>query len=225
MKVINKCKSCGKDFECTRENEVQSEPRSNFEQGTLYECLYCKHIDPYPLTSESMHPFTLDETILIVKDLISGKNNKYLHGKVDLKIGDYKKCDDCGNITNVVAYNGLFEYDANCSTLCECSSYAKHDDWYEPCGTSTCNDVLKCDFHKGIDTKKERTEHEDFTKRRSIVKSIFNAFPPKNDGILELDRMAYMFGAIYGEGSINDNRSWVFDDFMLYCARNNIIQK
>lgn len=172
---------------------------------------------------DTILPKTIEDVIEITEDLKNGRNNKFLVGSVDLKIGDLKKCGKCGNITDVVEYNGCLSYEKNVSTQCECDrdSYEK---WFEPCGIDKCNEKKRCGFHKRINIEKERKEYEEFKKKRDIIKTIFEKCPPVNDGVMELDRIAYMFGHLCDGLSINDSRSYIFSDFMLYCARKGILK-
>lgn len=202
------CTFCNRKFECTEENKENGKHIGE----NKYKCTNCGKTDSYPLSEGNMVSFTIDEIIQNVNDLKEGKDNKYLIGKVELKVGDIKKCEQCGRVTDVVKYNGLMDYCKNFSTMCVCRKKENDKDWFEECDD---------DF---IDKDELRKEKKDFRKRDEIIELIFDRYPPKNDGILELDRMAYMFGELY-HGSINDSRAFVFDDFMRYCAENNILTK
>lgn len=218
MKQVETCTSCSKKFECTDDNEIEVENR-NFGEGNTYKCS-CGHQDKYPLTEQSLIPFTIDEVCEVVNDLRSGTDNRYLIGTVDLKIGDTKKCKKCGNITDVVAYNGLCDYDSNYSTMCQVCDGGKYDKWYESCGDDGC------EIHDDdLDIEKMRKEDKEFSDKDKILDLIFERYPPINDGVLELDRMAYMFESMWGKGSTVDAWGDVFTRFMNYCARHDILTK
>lgn len=162
---------------------------------------------------------TMTELLQVVKDLQEARQNKNLVGNVELKIGEMKICDDCHKIKDVVAYNGICDYDTNWGVECECSTRDKDVEWWKPCKE---ND--DCDFHKDLDVEEIQKEQDDYKKRDKTVEAIFLNAPPKNDSILELDRIAYMFGHLYN-CSTNDSRAFVFDNVMRYCAKNGLITK
>ena len=162
---------------------------------------------------------TITEILQVVKDLQEAKPNKHLVGKVELKIGDLKKCRNCGEVLDVVAYNGIMDYDTNVSPECECSGRDKNEEWWKP-----CKDESNCDFHKDLDVDRIQAEHDDYKRRDEAIQAIFLNAPPKNDGLLELDRIAFMFGHLYNS-SINDSRAFVFDAVIKYCAINGLITK
>lgn len=217
MKWIGKCKKCKKDFECTKENE-DHDYKSKFPIHR-YRCYHCDHLDSYELEGMRYEPFTIDEAVKMVKDLKEGRDNKYVIGRVDLKVGHEKKCKKCGKITDVVVYNGCMDYNENCSTVCSCEEKSYLEDWFEPC------DDKDCEFHKRIDAKKFRDERDDYAVRDDIIEQIFEAYPPENDGAIELDRIAHMFDLMYGKDSINGCRAYVFDRFIRYCAEKELLTK
>ncbi len=223
MKQVVLCITCDTKFECTLDNVIDK-PRKKGEDGYSYKCPN-GHIKNYPFTEKSFVKHTVDEAIDIVKCLQEGKNNKYLISDVDLKIGDFKKCEECGNITDVVIYNGLMDYDANCSTECGCSRECRDTRWWR----SDCKDD-KCGFHGELDIPKLEREQDDYEARDKILNEIFEKCPPVNDSVIELDKIAFLFGETkkmkdsVGNGSTVDIRSYVFGRFITYCAKHDLIR-
>ncbi len=214
------CTGCNKIFDLTNENEIPFNPKNaeEFNKPRKYKCTFCgiENED----TKTNWRPYTIEEAIETTKCLQEGKNHKLIIGDVDLKIGDVKKCKQCGYVTDVVDYNGCMAADANFSIMCpKCDTKEEYDDWFEHCGAD------KCEMHDDLDIQKLRAEHNDFKIRFGIVKKIFEVAPPKNDGILELDRMIYMFVAMYGKANIGDGYIWVADEFMRYCAQHGLLTK
>lgn len=169
-------------------------------------------------------PLELEELVEEIKCLQEGRDYEHVIGKVDLKIGDVKKCRDCGEITDLVSYDGLFDHDSNYSTECECSRIKRMGEkpWYEPCDDDDDDD---CDFHKDLDVVKLRKEDEVYRKVDEINKIIFDRLPPVNDGILEFDRMVHMFKELFVNCNTPDAMLYVHTPFQLYCARNGLITK
>ncbi len=180
-------------------------------------CFTCRCINEYYYNEMEHIELTLNDMVYIVKCLKEGKDHPHLIGHVNLKIGKTKRCDRCGKITDVVTYNGIFNYDSDCSTECECSKI-DNDDVIESCKDKDCK------FHNTVPIEQLKKEHFDSKARQIEINNILNYFPPRGDGILELDKIAYVFyNTTKLPVTINDARAFVFDDFMLYCARNDLI--
>lgn len=207
------CKKCNKEFEGTTENQEHKDGRFH------YRCTYCNYLDYYEIEEENYRSLTIDEAVEVAKCLKEGRDHKYLEGHVDLPIGHEKKCKKCGRLTDVVEYNSCLGYSENYSTMCSCEEKPYPEDWFEPC------DDKDCEFHKNVDTEKFRKEKDDYKVRDDIIEQIFEKYPPENDGILELDRIAYIFNTVYGKESTNGSRAYVFDSFMIYCAEKGMLRK
>jgi len=217
-----KCTSCNKIFDIIEENRIRKDIE-NLEDITngysKYKCTFCGAENQDGEGKSEWRPFTVEEALETAKCLQEARNHKLIIGNVDLKIGEIKKCRKCGKITDVVDYNGIMSYEKNFSTQCDvCYKEDEYDDWFEHCGEDGCK------MHDGLNVEKLRAERDDFKVRRNIVKKIFEVAPPKNDGILELNRIIYMFSSMYGKDNIGGAYIWVSDTFLKYCAEHGLLR-
>jgi len=206
MKKIGVCPKCHDKFECTNDNE--------YSYG-YYKCPQ-GHLSNTCDLNTDYFPLTVDEAQEYAEFLEKGETHKYHIGVVGRKVGDIINCKKCGKITSVVEYDGLTN-DKN--TFIECTCEANESDKrYEPCGDSDC------ELHKDICFEKFKKEEEEHEVKRKLIKEILEKYPPKNDGILELNRIIFLFSNCY----IKDNTGGYFisvhDEFTEYCAKHDLLK-
>lgn len=198
MKQVGTCPECKQEFECTNENQYSSG----------YKCPK-GHLSERDDLNTNFAPLTVDEAQECAEFLERGETHKYHVGIVGRKVGDIVNCKKCGKITDVVEYDGLTN---NGNTFMECTcEESKHDKWYDSLGE--------------LEAGEFRKEDKVFEAKRKLVREIFDKYPPKNDGILELWRIMFLFGNSWGKGNTGDNYIWVSDEFVEYCAEHNLLTR
>lgn len=206
MKQVGTCPECKQEFECTNENE--------YSDG--YECTK-GHLSKRCDLNTNFVPLTVDEAQEYAEFLERGETHKYHIGIVGKKVGDIDNCEKCGKITDVIEYGGLTN-NKNTSTMCACEEH-EHDKWYESCGDSDC------DVHGDLDVEELKKENEEYEARMELIREIFDKYPPKNDGILELCRIMFLFGNSWGKENTGGNYIYIHDEFIKYCADHNLLTR
>ena len=231
MKHVNICTKCEREFECTKENQGTSKKGKlisathEIKLGhSRYKCEFCKHWDYYK--GGKYVPFTIKELLTEIDCLQNAKNWKHIIGDVDHPIGFIKTCKDCGEPTGVVSYGDVGLYSKNHNVECECQRVNRERRWYEKDEDKHKHKKgEKCKFYDDLPVKKFREEDDEFQKCDDIVKLIFKHCPPRNDGILEFDKMTHMFGQLHAKCNTPDSMLHVHRAFQLYCAKHGLITK
>lgn len=141
------------------------------------------------------------EKAIGMADVLRDGGEHPVKGVIECAVGCIKRCKR-GHVEHVVHYNDIMAHKRNVSSTCR---ICDPDD-----------DMPEC-----LDTEENRM----LTRSFRLIDRILRASPPKNDGILELDRIAYIYHmmSVSEDISIDDARADVFDPFMLECARRGVL--
>ena len=221
MKERAYCKTCEKDIKPDSEMKpsklTDSDPCGVI-CSTIYTCPDCKNV--IPEKDVSLINFNLNECLIVANCLQNAINHQDITGDVDCKIGDVKKCNKCGKITDVVMYNGCLEHCSNTTSSC-----------------STCYEGItgKLDGDTEIKSasKEDRkwmlecVESEKMYKElHSILEDIMSATPPVSDSVVELEKVTnavrYLLDYKY---KINEYELEVEQQFINKCAELGLVNK
>ena len=203
MKYLSYCQKCEKEVK-----PVEDQP-DDIRENANFTCQTCNSVVDKP----SPIPFTLEEAVHAVKCLKNGKPHDE-STRVNMRIGEVKRCDNCNTITDVVGYTGCLPADSNFSTSCiDCDC----DDEMENCD---CD----CNIEKAI---KQSNETDAFYRQvRDIINQVCDVDPPVSDSMLEFDKMLWYVQNMHPDinKSTQDYSNAVEYAFLPKCAELGILR-
>ncbi len=137
------------------------------------------------------------------------KGEKHLTEDYTVKVGTIRPCHECGVPVDVVSY-GSFDLDSMSITQCE-----QHEHQFK---LSKCTSE-DCPVHGG----EHGFDEDDYVKRSKEIahimeeiKKMFDIVKPKNDSIMEYDRMMFLFGHSHPKMRPADYDFWLYNEFIDY---------
>ena len=233
MKERAYCKKCEKDIKPDSEikssklnkddpcsnNDMISVGDSNVVCSTEYTCPDCKSVileKDVTVTS-----FKFNECLIVANCLQNAINHKDIIGDVGYKIGDIKKCKECGKITDVVMYNGCLDYCSNTHSSCSACYDGISGKLEKEC--KSLESVAKED-RKWM---KEVVESEKMYKEvYGVQTEIMSVSPPASDSVVELERVSEAVKTVIdGKYKFEEYELAVEDQFINKCAELGLISK
>ena len=205
------CKKKVKPDSTTEFKTIETDSTEIIEREAIhkYSCPICKG----EINSKDVKliQFTMKECLKVAKCLQDAKPHADVIGKIDMKIGDLKKCNKCGRITDVVGWTGCMEHDSNCSSTCEVCEVEYYRD-----------DLLPDECYSNVE---EKTFYKNYKETGKILNKVFEVAPPKNDSILEFERIVWFVFHLSKKKSTLDIRNEIFDRFICKCGELGLITK
>ena len=151
--------------------------------------------------------WTLEEALEECAEMEKGE--KHLSEDYIAKIGTIRKCHECGKPVDVISY-GSYMLDHMSITNCE-----EHQHKFEPSGCTSDT----CPVHGGEDGFNEHKYMKDSDNIECIIKEVKKMLvtvKPKNDSIMEYDRMNILFGHSHPKLKPADYDFWLYNGFIDY---------
>ena len=221
MKERAYCKKCEKEVKPDSEM-VTNKPSKNVEYdvvcNTIYKCPDCNGV--IPEKDVTLTKFNFNECLTVANCLQKAINHQDIIGDVDHKIGDIKKCRECGKVTDVVFYNGCLEHCSNTSSTCSACYTGVTKKLDNP-------DALKSVSKEDHDWMQECIESEKMYKEvYSVVENIMSTTPPISDSVVELEKVTNTAREILdSKYKIDEYELALENQFINKCAELDLIDK
>ena len=207
MKERTQCKTCKTDVKPVVKNADMIESvNGTVYMMTEYECPSCSGM--IKESDISLSQFTLEDCVEIHDCVQNRKTHPDLRHDYE-KIGDVKKCDNCGKITNVYTHAGLTSNIHSCKAcdFCKTSGTWGYDEaigggilWSERIYDEVCD----------------------------LFEKICEKVPPTSDSIMEFERIIWFIDSIHdgdNKCSTKDYEMMIKDKFINKCAELRLIRK
>ncbi len=137
------------------------------------------------------------------------KGIKHTSEDYTVKVGTIRPCHDCGKPVDVVSYTS---YDLDHMSITSCD---KHQHKFEKsnCASDTCP------VHggeNGFDEDEYEKESNRIEQTRKDIREMFEKVKPKNDSIMEYDRMHSLFGHTHPHTKPDNYDYWLYNEFIDY---------
>ena len=184
---------------------------------TKYSCPDCKGV--IPEKDVKFQNFDFNECLTVVNCLQNANDHQDITGDVDCKVGDIKKCRECGRVTDVVMYNGCLEHCSNTSSTCSVC-YEGVSEKLEKKGKS-----LESVAEENRGWMKDIIESEKMYKEvYGVQAEIMSVAPPASDSVMELEKVAEAVKAeIDGKYKFEEYELAVESQFINTCAELGLI--
>lgn len=161
--------------------------------------------------------WTLEEALEECKKMEKGE--KHMTEDYIVKIGTIRPCRECDKPVDVVTYKG---YSMDWMSITHCNEHHPENPIKPP--FKKCTDE-SCKVHEYFDEEEYYNESLENHHIISEVKKLLNEIKPKNDSVLEYDRLCHLFGHTHPHTKPADYEYWLFTEFINYMGLNGKLTK
>jgi len=156
--------------------------------------------------------WTLEEAVKECEDMEKGE--KHHSEDYIAKVGTIRPCNECGKPVDVITYTG-FSMDQ--LSITHCNEHSPENPIKPPFKKCTDKD---CKLHKYFDEEKYYNDSLKIHHIIEEVEKLINEVKPRNDSILEYDRLCHLFGHSHPHTKPADYEFWLYNKFIDYMGIN-----
>jgi len=153
--------------------------------------------------------WTLEEGLEECADMEKG--SKHRTEDYTAKIGTIRPCHTCGKPVDVISYGS---YILDNMSITDCDEH--YDDPVKPPFKKCTDDCPVHGGEHGFDEEKHYKRSQEIKKTREDIKKMLETVKPRNDSILEYDRMNELFGHSHPKMKPADYDYWMYTGFIDY---------